>query len=64
MALPLGLPSYLDGASAWSGSDSEQFDFYHLLLDEDDVHEVENAVEAFKGAHPGRSPYPYPRQDN
>lgn len=64
MNLPPGLPTYLDGASAWSGSDSEQVDFYHLLLDEDDVREVENAVEAFKGAYTSLSLYPYPLQNN
>lgn len=65
MNLPRGLPTYLDGAFAWSGSGSEQADFYHLLLDEDDVREVENAVEAFKGACPGPfTVYPYPPQDD
>lgn len=53
MDLPLGLPTYLDGPSAWSGSASQQVDFYHLLLDDDDVREVENALEAFRGAFPG-----------
>ena len=64
MGLPPGLPTHLDGASAWSGSDSEQADFYHLLLDEDDVREVENAVEAFKGAYTVPSLYSRPPQNN
>jgi hypothetical protein len=46
---PAGFPATIEGPMAWSGDYNGELDRYIVDLDGDDVAEVEEALESFKG---------------
>lgn len=52
---PPGFPASIEGPMAWSGNHNGEIDQYILELDGDDVAEVEEALESFKGTVPLRT---------